>query len=256
MNDAHPPPLTADVALFLDFDGTLVDLAPSPAAVRVAPGLDDLIARVAWHLNGAVAVITGRPIDAIDAHLNGTVRAVAGIHGAERRTALGHLLHADIPAATLDAARADLAAFLRGHPGATLEDKGVSLALHYRAAPALGPACRRAVDACAAASHGMLERLDGNMVVELKPAHVHKSAAMTAYMNEPPFAGRRPVFVGDDLTDESAFAAVAQTNGYGVIVGGRTPTAATSRLPSVAALHAWLTALSDEGKENDERRAN
>ena len=253
MNDVHPPPLTADVALFLDFDGTLVDIAASPSAVKVAPGLDALMAQVAWHLNGAVAVITGRPIEAIDKHLNGAVRAVAGVHGAERRTSLGHIIHFDIPPTLLDPAREELSAFCRANRGVRAEDKGISIALHFRAVPDLGPACRRAVDECAAASHGQLERLDGNMVVELKPAAVKKANAMSAYMNEPPFAGRRPVFVGDDLTDESAFAAVSQTNGYGVIVGARSPTAATSRLPSVAALHAWLTTLNEQ---NDGRRAS
>ncbi len=253
MNDVHPPPLTADVALFLDFDGTLVDLAPSPNAVKVAPGLHELMAQVAWHLNGAVAVITGRPIETIDQHLNGAVRAVAGIHGAVRRTALGHVIQAEIPVSMLDDARAVLSVFCRAHPGVLAEDKGISIALHFRGIPTLGPACRRIVDECAAASHGQLERLDGNMVVELKPANVKKAAAMSAYMNEPPFAGRRPVFVGDDLTDESAFVAVSQTNGYGVIVGARAPTAATTRLPTVAALHAWLTKLNEQ---NDGRTAS
>lgn len=253
MNDAHPPPLTADVALFLDFDGTLVDLAATPNAIKVSPGLGELMSQVAWHLNGAVAVITGRPIETIDKHLNGRVRAVAGIHGAERRTALGHIIHAEFPTTALDPAREKMSVFCRQNRGLRAEDKGVSIALHFRGVPELGPDARRIVDECAAASHGQLERLDGNMVVELKPATVRKATAMTAYMNEPPFAGRRPVFVGDDLTDESAFIAVSQTNGYGVIVGARTPTAATTRLPSVAAVHAWLTTLNEQ---NDGRRAS
>ncbi len=251
--DVQPPPLTPDVALFLDFDGTLVEIAASPNAVTVAPGLNELLSQVAWHLNGAVAVITGRPIAAIDKHLKGAVRAVAGIHGAERRTSLGHIIQAEIPPRTLDPAREALSMFCRSNPGVLAEDKGVSIALHYRNAPDLAPQARAAVDECAAASHGQLERLDGNMVVELKPASVRKAAAMSAYMNEPPFAGRRPVFVGDDLTDESAFVAVSQTNGYGVIVGERTPTAASGRLASVTALHAWLTALNEQ---NDGRRAS
>ena len=253
MNDAHPPPLTADVALFLDFDGTLVDLAATPNAIKVAPGLGELMAKVAWHLNGAVAIITGRPIEIIDKHLSGSVRAVAGIHGAERRTSLGHVIQSEFPTAMLDPAREAMSAFCRKNRGMRAEDKGVSIALHFRGAPDLGLEARRIVDECAAGSHGQLERLDGNMVVELKPAIVRKANAMSAYMNEPPFAGRRPVFVGDDLTDESAFVAVSQTNGYGVIVGARTPTAATTRLPSVAAVHSWLTTLNEQ---NDGHRTN
>ncbi|MCA0199327.1 MAG: trehalose-phosphatase [Proteobacteria bacterium] len=250
--DVQPPPLTPDVALFLDFDGTLVEIASSPNTVKVASGLNELLSQVAWRLNGALAVITGRPIEAIDKHLNGSVRAVAGIHGAERRTALGHIIQTEIPAQMLDPAREALSEFCRTHPGVMAEDKGISIALHYRNAPSLGAKSRAIIDECAAASHSLLERLDGNMVVELKPAAVRKAVAMSAYMNEPPFAGRRPVFVGDDLTDESAFIAVSQTNGYGVIVGPRTPTAASSRLASVAALHAWLMTLNEQ---NDGRRA-
>lgn len=252
MIDVQPPPLTPDVALFLDFDGTLVEIAPTPNAVRVAAGLDALLAQVAWHLNGALAVISGRPIEVIDNHLNGAVRAVAGIHGAERRTALGHIVQVSPPPLLLDGARERLSAFVRAHKGVRAEDKGISIAVHFRDAPDLGAACRAAVDACAEQSKGQLERLDGTLVVELKPAAVKKASAMSAYMNEPPFAGRRPVFVGDDLTDETAFTALANTNGYGVIVGARTPTAATARLPSVAALHAWLSTL---GEQNDGRRA-
>lgn len=241
-----PPPLTPDVALFLDFDGTLVELAPSPDDVRARPGLDGLMKQVSWHLNGALAVISGRPITAIDRHLQGAVTAVAGIHGAERRTALGHVLCEEVPAGILDPAREVLAAFSRTHPGVLAEDKGVSLALHYRAQPALADACRQVVAECASSSHGRLERLDGNMVVELKPVNIAKATAMSAFMNEPPFAGRRPVFVGDDTTDECAFVAVSQTNGYGVIVGHRSPTAATARLESVADVHAWLAAFCDQ----------
>lgn len=250
MIDVQPPPLTPDVALFLDFDGTLVDLAPTPDAVKAAPGLDHLIGRVAQQLNGAVAVITGRQIDAIDQYLNGAVRAVAGIHGAERRTSTGAVMRADLTPALLDPARAALGAFSRSHEGVSIEDKGVSIALHFRAAPTFAEACRAAVDACAAESHGRFTRLDGNMIVELKPTAIGKGSAMAAYMNEPPFAGRKPVFVGDDITDESAFTAALQDNGLGIIVGARTPTAATCRLPTVAALHAWLSTFDIR---NDER---
>lgn len=245
MTDVLPPPLTPDVALFLDFDGTLVDIAASPGAVEVAPGLDSLIRQVARRLNGALAVITGRPILTIDKYLNGVVGAVAGVHGAERRTARGAVIHAETPTEAMDAARQTLSHFCASHPDVLMEDKGISIALHFRAAPDLRSACREAIDQCVAAADGLLERLDGNMVVELKPANIKKAAAMFAYMNEAPFAGRRPVFVGDDITDESAFAALSGTDGFGVIVGPRTPTAATMRLPTVAALHSWLSTFGE-----------
>jgi trehalose 6-phosphate phosphatase len=241
----QPPPLTRDVALFLDFDGTLVDIAPTPDAVTVAEALPARLRHVAWLLNGALAVVSGRPITSIDRFLGRAVHCVAGIHGAERRTALGHVLRSDIGAGALQLFRQQLAALPRSNPGILVEDKEVSIAVHFREAPDAADLCRRAVDACVAASHGGFERLDGKMVVELKPAGITKVTALCAYMNEAPFAGRRPVFVGDDVTDEGAFVEVSKTNGFGVIVGARAPSAATARLPSVAALHAWLNSLSE-----------
>jgi trehalose 6-phosphate phosphatase len=241
-----PPPLTSDVALFLDFDGTIVEIASSPNDIRVAAGLGKQLQHVAWLLNGALAVISGRPIAAIDHYLGDTVHCVAGIHGAERRTPLGHVNRAAIDADVLAPFRAKLNTFSRTHGHVLIEDKSVSIAVHYRDAPGLADACHRIVDECVADSHGQLERLDGKMVVELKPAAVTKVEALTHYMNEAPFAGRRPVFVGDDITDEAAFAEVSKTNGYGVIVGDRTPTAATSRLVSVDELHRWLQVFCDQ----------
>jgi trehalose 6-phosphate phosphatase len=241
-----PPPLTSDVALFLDFDGTIVEIASSPNDIRIAAGLGKQLQHVAWLLNGALAVISGRPIAAIDHYLGDTVHCVAGIHGAERRTPLGHINRAAVDREALAPFRTRLNAFGRAHGQVLIEDKNLSIALHYRDAVDLADACHRLVDECVADSHGQLERLDGKMVVELKPAHVTKAEALTHYMNEAPFAGRRPVFVGDDITDEGAFAQVFKTNGYGVIVGDRTPTAATSRLVSVDELHRWLQVFCDQ----------
>lgn len=250
-----PPPLTADVALFLDFDGTIVEIALRPDDVQIADGLGKRLQNVAWGLNGALAVISGRPISTIDHYLGGAVRCVAGVHGAERRTSLGHVNRAVFDAAATARFRSHLNDFGRAHPRVLIEDKGVSVALHFREAPELVAACQRLVDECVADSQGRLERLDGKMVVELKPAGITKVDALTHYMNEAPFAGRRPVFVGDDLTDESAFAAVAKTNGFGVIIGDRTPTAATGRLRSVKALHDWLQNFCDQHNDSDRKRA-
>ena len=238
-----PPPLSADVALFLDFDGTLADIAPTPDAVQVADDLSELLQCVAWRLNGALAIVSGRPIATIDRYIDDAVPAVSGIGGAERRTAARHVHRCEVNPATLDRAREVLTRFATSRQGVLLEDKAVSLAVHYRLAPEQGEACREIVEACARDSGGHLERLDGKMVVELKPAGISKAAAVLAFMNEAPFAGRRPVFVGDDQIDEAAFAEVAKTNGFSVIVGNRSPTAATTRLASVAELHIWLRAF-------------
>lgn len=250
-----PPPLTADVALFLDFDGTIVEIAQRPDDVRVADGVGQQLQNVAWALNGALAVISGRPISTIDHYLNGAVCSVAGLHGAERRTPLGHVNRSIADEVVTAELRSRLNDFARTHPSILLEDKGASVALHFREAPDLGAACQRLIDVCVGDSQGRLERLDGKMVVELKPAGITKVDALTHYMNEAPFAGRRPVFVGDDLTDEAAFAAVSKTNGYGVIVGDRAPTAATARLGSVKALHTWLQTFCDQQNDSDRKRA-
>ena len=244
-----PPPLTTDVALFLDFDGTLVDIAPKPSDVVIPAVLSQRLRQVAWLLNGALAVVSGRSIATIDGFLGGAVRCAAGLHGAERRCALGHVHRTTRGGDMILPFRAILQAFGAAHPAVLVEDKGVSIAVHFRGDPTLADVCRQAVDDCVAASHGVFERLDGKMVAELKPAGVTKVAALEAYMNEAPFAGRRPVFAGDDITDEGAFVHVSKTNGFGVMVGSNAPTAAATRLPSVEALHAWLKDFCDRNHD-------
>ena len=244
-----PPPLTTDVALFLDFDGTLVDIAPNPSDVIVPAALSQRLRQVAWLLNGALAVISGRSIATIDSFLSGAVQCTAGLHGAERRSALG-LVHSTTRGGDMIISfRTILQAFGAAHPAVLVEDKGVSIAVHFRGDPTLADTCRQAVDDCVLASHGVFERLDGKMVAELKPVGITKVAALEAYMNEAPFAGRRPVFAGDDITDEGAFGYVSRTNGLGVMVGASSPTAAASRLPSVEALHAWLKDFCDRNDD-------
>jgi len=255
MTDVHAPPLTADVALFLDFDGTIVEIAARPDDVRVPDGLGAQLRDVSWGLNGALAVISGRSIATVDHYLGAAVQCVAGIHGAERRTSRGHINHAVLDPSAIQHVRSRLNDFGRAHPNILIEDKGLSVAVHFREAPDLAAACQRLVDACVADSHGRLERQDGKMVTELKPAGITKVDALLHFMNEAPFAGRRPVFVGDDLTDESAFVAVSKTNGFGVIVGDRSPTAATARLSSVTALHHWLQTFCDQQNDSGRKRA-
>jgi trehalose 6-phosphate phosphatase len=219
-------------ALFLDFDGTLVDIAPRPEAVRVPSELIERLSAVQELLGGALAVISGRPIEQIDQFLRPLRLPAAGVHGAERRGADGLIQLLDThPLDQVDAAARTLAA---RHPGLQLENKRGSLALHYRQAPHLEQLCLDTMQAAVDASPGLV-LLRGKMVAEAKPGGASKGHAIEAFMAEAPFRGRRPVFIGDDVTDEAGFAAVQRLGGLGVKVG-EGETAAQHRLPDPQAL--------------------
>lgn len=230
-------------ALFLDFDGTLVEIADSPHAVHVPEALPALLHRIESRLSGALAIVTGRPISEIDRYLLGGRGCVAGLHGLERRGPDGTIHRAGNGNALLGEARRRLRDFVPAHPGVFVEDKGEAVALHFRAAPEHEQACDRFVHAVADDSAGHLAVQAGKMVRELKPSGVDKGAAVLAYLEAPPFRGRRPVFVGDDITDEYGFAAVNQCEGISIVVGDREPTAARHRFAEVPALLAWLQAF-------------
>jgi trehalose 6-phosphate phosphatase len=224
--------LCPSCALFLDFDGTLVDLAAQPDAVLVPSGLVATLDALSQYLGGALAVISGRPIEQIDAFMKPLHLPVAGVHGTERRRADGDLaLLSTHPLQRVQQAALALAA---RHPELRIEQKRGSLALHYRQAPELECTCLRAMQAAVEQSPG-LTLLRGKMVVEAKPGGASKGHAIEAFMQEPPFAGRRPVFVGDDFTDEVGFAAVQRLQGLGVKIGDGA-TVAWQRLASPTAL--------------------
>lgn len=228
--------LSPSCALFLDFDGTLVDIAMRPDAVQVPPGLVDTLQNLHRKLDGALAVISGRPIAQIDSYLAPLRLGVAGVHGAERRRADGALVQAPVESLA-EALRAATRLAAR-HPGLRVETKRGALALHYRLAPAFEADCLQAMEQAARASPG-LALLRGKMVVEVKPAGVSKGHAIEAFLREPPFAGRQPVFVGDDQTDEPGFAAVQACGGIGVKVGGG-PSVALHRCEDPAQMRAQL----------------
>jgi len=208
--------LQPSCALFLDFDGTLVDLAPQPEAVVVPPGLVDALEALNGYLGGALALISGRSIAQIDAFLHPLRLPAAGVHGAERRNASGEVtLVPTHPLQRVEAAASRLAA---RHPGLRVETKRGSLALHYRQVPELEDECLAVMQAAVNESPG-LTLLQGKMVVEAKPGGASKGLAIEAFMHEPPFAGRAPLFVGDDVTDEVGFATVQHMQGLGVKVG-------------------------------------
>lgn len=232
-----PPNLLDGAALFLDFDGTLVELAETPGAIRVSPGLVPLLERLRRRLEGRLAIISGRSLADLERHVACAGIAFSGSHGMELRLADGTALPLSVPAG-LEKMREAVIAFAEGNDGLLVEEKPVGIALHYRLAPAEAERAEIFMAALAKA-HGMaLQR--GRMVVELRPQGATKGDALRAFMTEPGFAGARPVFVGDDLTDEHAFEAAAGLGGAGVLVGAERPTAARFRLATVAAVAEWL----------------
>jgi len=234
-----PPAPCVDWAYFLDVDGTLLDIAETPEAVHVDTALLDLIGRLQRASGGAVALVSGRALLFLDQRL-GTLRLpLAGQHGLERRDAAGRLWTNAAPPAAKSAIKEALAPILARHPGLLLEDKGMTLALHYRMAPQLASYAHRLMARLAAAADAGLEVQRGRRVAEIKPSGIDKGSAIAAYMTEPPFAGRRPVFIGDDRNDEHGFAEVNKLNGISIKVGTGT-SCARFRLPDVAAVRRWL----------------
>lgn len=228
-------------ALFLDLDGTLLPIVETPDKARVSNRLRGLVGGLLPRLGGALAIISGRTVAEIDRLLAPLVLPAAGVHGLERRAADGAIRDAS-PAGTLGLLRAPLAAFAERWPGVIVEDKGRSLALHYRRAPAAESEARALVHALAA-GHDDLKALHGKMVFEIKSRHVDKGTAIAAFLKEPPFAGRVPVFIGDDLTDEDGFAFVNAAGGFSIRVGAAGDTAARHRLADVGAVVDWLERL-------------
>ena len=225
-----------DCSLFLDFDGTLVDLAETPDTVVVVPGLVDALATLRDKLGGRLAIVSGRPIEQIDAMLAPLKLPAAGVHGAERRAADGELHY--ITVLPLDNARLRLQPLVAQYPDLLLEEKRGALALHYRLAPELKALCEQAMQAALDDSPGMV-LLHGKMVLELKPGSSTKGSALAAFMQEAPFKGHTPVFAGDDTTDEAGIAYAQQMGGMGVKIGAG-PSAALRRLASPQELRAQL----------------
>lgn len=241
-NPQPPPALAAAAALFLDLDGTLIEIAPRPDLVKVPAGLPVLLARLAAMRAGAVAVVSGRTLAQIDRLLSPWRGAAAGLHGAERRRADGSLNRSADPlaAAALEALRPRLAAIAGRRPGVVVEDKIAGLALHYRGAPERESEIRGLAESLRDEAGGALRVIAGKMVVEFQSRTVNKGTAIAAFLAEPPFRGRPPVFIGDDVTDEDGFAEINRRGGVTVRVGRPGESAARFSLPSVAAALAWL----------------
>lgn len=232
-----PPALLDGAALFLDFDGTLIELAERPDAIHVPPRLGTLLGRLRERLGGRLAIISGRALEDLERYVPASDIAFSGSHGLELRRADGTRLPLDLPAG-LNEVRERVHHFAEERHGLLVEEKPAGVALHYRQAPQEARAVADFMEMLARKQRLIVQR--GNMVVELRPEGADKGDAIRAFMREPAFRGARPIFLGDDLTDEHAFAAAAETGGAGVLVGPERKTAARYRLPSVAAAAAWL----------------
>jgi trehalose 6-phosphate phosphatase len=238
---ARPVPPQAPWCLFLDIDGTLLDIAPTPDAVSVDTALLDLLRRLERAGDGAIALVTGRPIAAVDSLFAPLQLPVAGVHGFERRNAQGHYFRPGFVGAGLSYLRSEVTALAQSLHGILLEDKGCAFALHYRQAPSLEETIRLRLARLVSVALPAFELLDGDHVVEIKPVEHDKSTAIEAFMQEEPFAGRTPVFIGDDTTDLDGFAAMKRFDGLGIAVGSRIP--GEKRLAGPRDVRAWLESL-------------
>jgi trehalose 6-phosphate phosphatase len=242
MNQASLPALFSPraCALFLDLDGTLIDFGNAPMDVEVSPPLLALLGDVRDATEGALAIVSGRSITTIDALLAPMSLPLAGMHGLERRAADGRVhRHATDTDSAVEAVSQRLHAFAAQHAGLLVEDKGLGVALHYRAVPGYADTVAAFADDLEASLADDLIIQRGHMVVEIRPAGADKGTAIAAFMHEAPFHGRQAVFVGDDRTDEHGFAVVNAMHGSTIKVGAGS-TVAAARLPDPAAVICWL----------------
>lgn len=250
MPDLPPPPplhISAQTALFLDFDGTLVDIADHPDDVVVARSLPGLIEMLSHRLEGKLALVSGRSLDALEAMLGPIDVAMAGSHGGEFRPAGSREIH-PLADPLPDAVVAKLSSFAEANGGMLVEPKPFSVAVHYRR----HPDAKAGLLDCAAsiAEDRGLKMKHGKQVVELVMPGSDKGSAVSKFMEREEFSGTVPLFVGDDVTDEDAFNAVTRFGGEGVLVGPMRQTAARWRLPDVGAVHDWLSsALGGEARK-------
>ncbi len=227
----------ARTALFLDLDGTLAAIEPTPDGVKPDPARTATLSRLDQVLQGRIAVLSGRPIEQIDDILEGAVTRVAGLHGLERRSGSGEITRVE-PHPALDDIATELETLARAQRGLLVERKSAAVAIHYRNAPDAGPAVVEAARRLARQHHLILQ--EGKMVAELRTPGPDKGDALTDFMAEASFAGSIPWMIGDDLTDEDAFGAAVDLGGHAILIGEPRPSRAQWRLESPAALLAWL----------------
>jgi trehalose 6-phosphate phosphatase len=234
-----PPQVSNDWALFLDVDGCLLDHADTPALTAVPLNMAPRLCKLADELDGALALVSGRSIHMLD-HLFPQCAQVAmsGLHGLERR-GVGEAASAAAPSEAIERLTRTAQAICRDHPGAFIEAHGPCLNLHWRAAPGAQTALSDFAEAALSelADHRLHRGAHG---IEIRPASSNKSQAINELMASAPFRGRRPVFAGDDVADESGFAVVNAHDGISVLVGDRELSAARYALPDPSAVRRWL----------------
>jgi trehalose 6-phosphate phosphatase len=242
------PALNVGTALFLDIDGTLVRHSSTPNGISIDAPLLAMLRRLASGTCGAIALISGRTIADIDTLFAPHRFPVAGQHGAERRAANGTLHMHGFASRRLSGAAEALRKLVLEHPKLLLEEKGATLALHFRNDPQLEALVEVAMRRQLEFLGDEFELLAGKFVLEVKPGGKDKGTAIEDFMTEPPFAGCQPVFVGDDLTDEFGFQLVNQMGGHSVKVG-KGPTHASWRLPDSEAVRYWLSRFAAGGRD-------
>jgi trehalose 6-phosphate phosphatase len=233
-----------EAALFLDIDGTLLDIAPVPQAVVVPAPLIETLARLERGLGGAIAFVSGRAVDEIDRLFAPLVLPAAGEHGAEIRIGNEELALADC-SESLAKIRAAAERFAGTRPGVLVEPKQHCIAVHFRLSPERAHEIRRFLAATIAPLPDRFELLPGKMVWEVRPRGVSKGTAIETMLARAPFAGRHPVFAGDDRTDEDGFAAVRRRGGTAIRVGNRVATMDAHHLASPQEFRTWLARLAD-----------
>jgi trehalose 6-phosphate phosphatase len=249
MSDVAPslPGDLHEIAILLDVDGTILDLAPTPREVFVPHSLRETLGRLWERTGGAVAFVSGRPVAELDLIFSPLQLPAIGGHGAELRSAAGAATGPSrLP--PLDAnVKRQFAAIAEAGPGIILEDKGYSLALHYRLAPDKERIVREAAGKiCQSLDTPLIELLPGKLVLEIKQSGVTKATAVRELMGCPPFAGRRPVFLGDDVTDLSVFRILAEFDGLSISVG-RKVEGVTACFERPADVRRWLEQISRNG---------
>lgn len=228
-------------AFFFDVDGTLAEIQPRPELVFIPESTLDSL-QCLQDRGGVVAVISGRKLDDLDRLLDPLRLPAAGVHGAERRDAEGREIRLVDDPATLARIGAELEEACAPYPELRVENKGVAFALHYREAPERESIARYLAESFAERYADLIGLQPGKCVFELKPKGASKGEVINSFMREAPFAGRLPLFIGDDLTDEAGFAAVNALQGLSLKVGNG-PTTARQRLASVSAVADWLRTL-------------
>ena len=239
-----PVPLPASPGLFLDVDGTLIEFSTHPSQTRAPRTLVDLLQRIEHRLQGAVALISGRPIADLDDIFFPLRLRAAGVHGGERREQVGQPAPLSACDPALDALRIGLHDIAARHPGIEIEDKRIAVAVHYRTHPEARAPLLQEISALVARMDDGVHLIEGNLVIEVKPRRFTKASAIASFLEEPVFAQRTPVFLGDDITDLDGFRLVEARGGLSVAVGERVD--AQWRLADPAATRAWLGELVTE----------